>query len=144
MKKDTRTNRYGIWVDHRQAVVVRLDGEERLTHETMKSGISVPRRFQGEETDKTGLFGHTLNRQTQEQRKSTREFQSFIKEVVRSLDRVNAILVMGPGNARHELENEVGRRKSLEGVWLVNRPADKMTIPQLRAEVLEHFRTGRG
>ncbi len=144
MKKETRTNRYGIWVDHRQAVVVCLDGEGRITHETMKSGVSLPRRFMGEETDKTGLFGHTLNRQTQEQRKSAREFHAFVKEVVRSLERVNAILVLGPGNARHEIENEVGRRKTLEGVWLVNRPADKMTLPQLKAEVLDHFKAGRG
>lgn len=144
MKKNTKTNRYGIWVDHKKAVVMCIDGEDRLSHETLKSGLDIPRRFAGEKTDKTGLFGHTLDRQTKDQRKTVREFQSFIKGVVAKLEKVNAILVMGPGNARHEFENEVGRRKSLTGVWLENRPADKMTIPQLRAAVAEHFKVPRG
>ena len=143
MKKDTRTNRYGIWVDHKKAVVLCLDGENRLTHETFKSGLDIPRRFDGETTDKTGLFGHTLNRQTRDQRKSTRDFQAFIKDVVGRLEKVNAVLLMGPGDARHVLENEVGRRKSLGGIWLENRAADKMTIPQLRAAVIGHFRAGK-
>jgi hypothetical protein len=143
MKKSTKTNRYGIWVDHKKAVVVCIDGEDRLSHETLKSGLDIPRRFAGETTDKTGLFGYTLDRQTKEQRKTEREFHSFIKGVVGSLENVNAILLMGPGNARHHFENEVGRRKTLGGVWLENRAADKMTIPQLRAAVMEHFKVPR-
>lgn len=143
MKKETRTNRYGIWIDHRQAVVVRIDADDRLQHVTMKSGFTAHPRFPGEKTDKTGLFGHSIDRQARDQRRAEREFGAFLKEVVRSLEKVNAVLVMGPGDARHGLENEIRSRKSLAAAWLENRACDKMTIPQLRAAVAEHFNVVR-
>jgi hypothetical protein len=139
MKKTTKTNRYGIWIDHKEAVILCLDGEGKLTSETLTSGLAGRTRFKGEETDKTGLFRHTLDNQRHQQNKQNNDYRKFLKEVVAYLQKVDGILIMGPSDGRHELQNEIQRKKSLANVWLENRPADKMSASELKVAVREHF-----
>jgi hypothetical protein len=139
MKKTTNLNRYGIWIDHKQATIMCVDGEGKLSSRTIKSGIRTMNRFDGETTSKTGLFRHTLNRETHDQNRKNQEFKKFLKEVVMNLEHVNGILILGPGDGRHELLNEIQKQKSLESVWIENKPADKMKVTEMKVVVKEHF-----
>jgi hypothetical protein len=139
MKKTTKTNRYAIWIDHKQAVIMCLDGEGRLTSETLRSGLAERVRYDGEVTNKTGLFRHTLGNEQHRQNKTNNDYRKFLREVAAHLDKVNGILILGPGDGRHELQHEIQKKKSLASVWLENRPADKMRASELKDVVLEHF-----
>ena len=139
MRKDTHPNRYGVWIDHRKAVIVRLDLDGRPTHEVHESGLGRRDRFKGERTSKTGLFRHTLDRQPERQHRENTAFKSFVKSLLARLEKPNGILVMGPGDGRHILSGEIARRKSLSGVWMESKPVDKMTIPEIKRLVKEHF-----
>jgi hypothetical protein len=142
MKKTLETHRYGIWIDHRKAILLHVDGEGRLEQETMDSGLGTRTRYSGEETSKTGLFRHTLNRERSEQARFNLEYRKFVRSVIGQLRRPSSLLIMGPGDARHELEREIARRKSLAGVCMENRAADKMRIAELRRTVKDYFTEG--
>jgi hypothetical protein len=139
MKKPNDILRYGIWIDHKKAVVLCLNGNDELSSLTLRSGQGLRERFPGEATDKTGLFRHTLRPERRLQNRENDRNRKFLREVAMSLVRPTAVLILGPGDARHGLEGELRRRKSLNGVWIENRPADKMLMPELRAAVRSHY-----
>jgi hypothetical protein len=139
MKKPFDILRYAVWIDHRKAVVFCADDKGALNSLTLRSGQGMRDRFPGEATDKTGLFRHTLQAQRRQQNRENTENRKFLREVVRHLPRASAVLILGPGDARHGLETELRRRKSLNGAWIENRPADKMLMPALRAAVKAHY-----
>jgi hypothetical protein len=139
MKKTLETHRYGIWIDHRKAILLHVDGEGRLEQETLDSGLGHRTRYSGEDTNKTGLFRQTLNRERSEQARQNLEYRKFVRSVIANLKRPSSLLIMGPGDARHELEREITRRKSLAGVSMENRAADKMRIAELRRTVKDYF-----
>lgn len=139
MKKTIERYRYGIWIDHKKAIVFRTDGEGRLQHETLESELEGRLRFNGEETNKTGLFRHTLNRERSEQARYNLAYRKFLRSVIARLEHPAELLILGPGDARHTLEREISRRKSLAGLTLENRAADKMRIAELRDAVREYF-----
>lgn len=108
----------------------------------MDSGLSARKRFEGEETSKTGLFRHTLNRERSDQARFNLEYRKFVRSVITNLKRPSSLLILGPGDARHELQREIMRRKSFAGVEFENRPADKMRIAELRRTVKDYFMEG--
>jgi hypothetical protein len=142
MKKTLETHRYGIWIDHRKAILLHVDEQGGLEQETLDSGLGTRKRYPGEETSKTGLFRHTLNRERSEQARYNLEYRKFVRSVIGQLHRPSSLLILGPGDARHELGREILRRKALGGVLLENRAADKMRIAELKRTVKEYFTEG--
>lgn len=142
MKKTLETHRYGIWIDHRKAILLHVDAEGRIIQETLDSGLGARKRFSGEETSKTGLFRHTLNRERSDQARFNLEYRKFVRSVITNLKRPSSLLILGPGDARHELQREIMRRKSFAGVEFENRAADKMRIAELRRTVKDYFTEG--
>lgn len=139
MKKMNIKNRYAIWIDHRKAIMLCADADGNLTEEDMLSPIAQRTRFAGEETNKTTSFGHVVSNETHGQHKEENDFHGFLKEIVAKLQRPEGLLILGPGDARHELQNEVEKEKSLHGLVLENRPADKMNEFELTAAMKEYF-----
>lgn len=142
MKKTLETHRYGIWIDHRKAILLHIDPQGKLEQETLDSGLGVRTRFSGEETSKTGLFRQTLNRERSDQARFNLEYRKFVRSVIANLKKPSSLLILGPGDARHELQREIMRRKSFAGVEFENRPADKMRIAELRRTVKDYFMEG--
>jgi hypothetical protein len=139
MKKVNNKNQYAVWIDHRKAIMLCADAEGNLTEEIMDSPIGSNTRFNGEETSKTTSFGHTLTRETHQQHKEENDFRAFLKGIVAKLNMPEGLLILGPGDARHELQNEVEKVKALEGLRLENRPADKMAEHELKAAMNDFF-----
>jgi hypothetical protein len=139
MKKNNIKNRYAIWIDHRKAIMLCADAEGNLTEEDMISPVGHRERFTGEETNKTTSFGHVVTNESHRQHKEENDFHGFLKDIVSKLKRPEGLLILGPGDARHELQNEVEKEKSLHGLVLENRPADKMNEFELTAAMKEYF-----
>jgi hypothetical protein len=122
----------GLWIDHRQAVIVVVTdaGEETKRiisnmekHVRFSSGSS---EDGSQEDVRDRQFGNHLN--------------SYYAEVIAVIRDANAIQIFGPGEAKGELE------KRLEGEGLKGRivgveTVDKMTDRQIAAKVREHFLT---
>jgi hypothetical protein len=139
MKKVNIKNRYAIWIDHHKAIMLCADAEGNLTEEDMVSSLVKRERFAGEVTNKTNSSGHVVSNESHRQHKEENDFHKFLKVIVSKLSSPEGLLILGPGDARHELQNEVENDKSLHGLSLENRPADKMTDIELTAAMKDYF-----
>jgi stalled ribosome rescue protein Dom34 len=117
-----------LWIDHRQAVIAAVTGDtEDLTR--ILSGIEKHVRFSagegGAEDARDKRFEGHLNQ--------------YYDKVIASLRDARAILILGPGEAKHEVEKrlrDAGLGKAIVGV----ETADKMTDPQIAASARRRFR----
>ena len=117
-----------LWIDHRQAVIAAVTGEtEDLTR--IVSGMEKHVRFSagegGAEDSRDKRFeGH---------------LHQYYDKVIASVRDARSILILGPGEAKHELEKrlrDAGLGKAIVGV----ETADKMTDPQIAAAARQRFR----
>lgn len=121
--------RIGIWIDHRQAVVV-SQASGVTTATTLASGVEGHPRFSGPregggEKRYEARHGQHLDR--------------FYDEIIDRLEAPDALLIFGPGEARLELAARLQRTKALDTCTVAVEAADKMTEPQIIASVKAHF-----
>ncbi|TAL41915.1 MAG: hypothetical protein EPN92_12275 [Chitinophagaceae bacterium] len=139
MKKNYSTLQYGLYIDHRRAYIICVDEKNEMSGEELKSGINTHPRISGETTNKTGLFRHTLNKESQQQNKTNNEFKKFCKQVAGHLKKVNQVFIFGPSDAKHEMQNELESRKSLAGIYTAVETTNKMTLDEAKRFVKSHF-----
>ncbi len=117
-----------LWIDHRQAVIAAVTGDtEDLTR--IPSGMEKHIRYSasegGAEDSRDKRFeGH---------------LHQYYDKVVAALRDARSILILGPGEAKHEVEKrlqDAGRGKAIVGV----ETADKMTDAQIAAKARRRFR----
>ncbi|MEO6723968.1 MAG: hypothetical protein ABIP14_01580 [Blastocatellia bacterium] len=117
----------GLWIDHRKAVIVFVTGKEeeiklinsKVEHSHGRSGAS-------EAADDSS------------QKVSTEHLNNYYDEVISSLRNAEAILIIGPGEAKGELKKRI-ELKHLTGRVIEIETADKLTDPQIVAQVRAHF-----
>ena len=126
-----------VWIDHKKAILLHTDAEGHVLTEEMPSHLGERARFHGEGSDKTGLFGQSINRQQSDQGHENHHFHAFLKTVVEKIRNVESIRILGPGDARFELQHAIEKEKTLQGIPVTNSAADKMTMPMLKAALLE-------
>ena len=139
MKKTVQQNRYGVWIDKKQATIIKILPDGNKDYIKIKSHVPFLQRFKGETTNKTGLFGTTISREKKLQGKQNNTLHHFIKEVVSNLDHANAILILGSGDTRFELQNAINKSKTMNGVWIENKAYPKVPIRTIETEMEKHF-----
>jgi len=130
------TKEVGLWIDHRQAVIVTLgEGGDEIKHiesNTEKHGhpAGATPSSDAESHDRSGedirdrRFGDHLNK--------------YYDEVIAVLHDADSILIMGPGEAKGELHKRLDAHKASKHL-VETEPADKMTDGQIAALVKQHF-----
>jgi hypothetical protein len=117
-----------LWIDHRQAVIAVVAGDaEDLTR--ILSGIEKHVRFSA---------GEGCAEDARDKRFEGHLYQ-YYEKVIASLGDARSILILGPGEAKHEVEKrlrDAGLGKAIVGV----ETADKMTDPQIAASARRRFR----
>jgi len=117
-----------LWIDHRQAVMAAVTNDtESLTR--LESGLEKHVRFSagegGAEDSRDKRFeGH---------------LHQYYDKVVAAVREARSILILGPGEAKHELEKRL-RDAGLGGAIAGVEAADKMTDPQVAAAARRRFR----
>ena len=132
MKKEV-----GLWIDHRRAVlVINLDQEEVIKEITSNIGKHV--RYSGASNARGGDL-HNDTTEDGRDRRSDDRLKRYYDEVILYLRDANSILILGPGEAKAELQKRLEHHKLGDRITAI-KPADKMTDEQLAAEVRQHFR----
>ena len=126
----------GLWIDHREAVVVVLSKTGEQTKRILSSAESQPRRS-GEPA--AGRFEYqSVPSDDSRQREYTGHLARFYDEIIAHLRDAGAVLIFGPGEAKGELKKRFAAEKP--GVHVVTmETTDKMTEPQIVAHVRHHF-----
>jgi hypothetical protein len=120
----------GLWIDHRQAVIVVITatGEETLR---VDSHMEKHPRFSGvAQGDRATEDGR--------ERRWENHLDSYYEEVIALIRTAESILIFGPGEAKGELAKRL-EGKGLKGHIVDVETVDKMTDRQIAAKVRERF-----
>jgi hypothetical protein len=143
MKEHISSNRYGVWVDKKKALIVCYPPQSEPEFKEIHSGYEGKVRFKGETTDKVGLFGTTLNRESHDQSRENHQREKFIQSIVSEIKAANAVLILGSGDTRFELQNALQKSKVHHGIWIENRAAGRLDKRALELEMQKHFNLTR-
>lgn len=127
----------GVWIDRKHALVVEVDdGTTRL--DRLHAGEDEPfpptqeTRAEHRYTRNDFVAEKTL------ERKSEMERNEMYDAVIKRIDSVRSVWVLGPGEAKDEFVRHLKSRR-VQGLEIEVSTSDKMTEPQLVAKVQKHF-----
>jgi hypothetical protein len=119
----------GLWIDHRESTVVIVTGDGEETKK-VTSNMDKRVRFSGgasmasEEDIRDNKFSGHLNK--------------YYDKVIACIGDAESILILGPGEAKQELEKRL-ERTALAGRVVGVETVDKMTDRQIAAKVRQRF-----
>lgn len=122
--------RVGLWIDHRKAVIVTLSDEAEATRqvESNVEGQSGSARSGKSHDSRSGAGEGTRERHSEGQ------LNQYYDEVIAHIRDADAILILGPGEAKGELKTRL-ERDGLGNRIVAIETADKMTDRQIAAIV---------
>ena len=118
--------RIAIWIDHREAILIAFRGEVVTGEEEILSEA-------GPHTHGGGWAQHRIEAHRHEMLKH------YYEEVIQHLGPVDEILILGPGQAKHELHGTIEHHKGLKGKVIDLRSVSRMTEQQVIAEAEQFF-----
>lgn len=132
----------GLWIDHREAVIVVLSEDGQVTKRIQSHGERQLRRS-GEPS--TGRFEYqAVPADDSRQREYTGQLARYYDEVISFLEDAESVFIFGPGEAKGELKKRFAKEKTATRLVSVE-TADKMTEAQIVAHVRQHFQPeGKG
>ena len=120
----------GLWIDHREAVIVTLDGEKEDI-KRIDSDVEKRVRYSGA-ADTNGVGEDKRDRRIEG------HLDHYYDAVIAQLQDATAVLIMGPGEAKTEFHKHMEKHMPLTKIVNVE-SADKMTDPQIVAKVRRNF-----
>jgi stalled ribosome rescue protein Dom34 len=132
------TSKIGIWIDHRRAVLVRMQPGDAEVQE-VESDIEKHVRESGGAHGSTPFASqHGLSGNKQDGR-YYQHLERYYDRVIDQLSDAESIWVIGPGEAKLEFMRRIERNPALHRKVGGTETADKLTTPQLVALVRGHF-----
>jgi hypothetical protein len=127
------TREVGVWIDHRKAVIAIIAGKtEELRQVT--SNMEKHVRYSGAAQEDSA--------EDQRDRRFTGHLNKYYDEVIRCIRGADSILILGPGEAKIELEERLGI-EGLRGRIVAIETVDKMTDRQVAARARQRFRKSK-
>jgi len=123
----------GIWIDHKQALVVRLDNGKKdiqVIESHVEPRIRLVRRSVG---------SVDLPNQSHADQRYEVHLRQYYERVTEVLQSADSIFIMGPGEAKLELQKALRASKSLSERIAAIETTGKLTRGQIAARVNEFF-----
>jgi hypothetical protein len=131
------TDKTGVWIDHRKAVIVTIFPEGERTTLITSNVEKHPQR--GGDSPMQGAYeARQVPADDRRQRALTGELNVYYDAVIAALRNYDSLLIFGPGEAKEELHRRLLRMKLGARVAAVQTD-DKMTDGQIVAKVRTHF-----
>jgi hypothetical protein len=127
----------GLWIDHKQAIVVALMGKGEEVGLVVSQSEKQPRRSGADLVPGRGKPRRAIADDIR-QRVLTSQLNLYYDAVIAAIGAAEAILIFGPGEAKGELQRRLESKKMGKLIAAVE-PADKMTKPQIAARVRDYF-----
>jgi len=123
----------GVWIDHKKAVIVSI-AEGQVSSRTLESDVGAHPHYSGSREgggEKKYEEHHNL------------DLDRYYDDVIGQLGEPDALLLFGPGEAKLQLKERLGRSKGPSERIVAVESTDKLTDPQIVAKVKEHYRIAR-
>ncbi|MDP1544977.1 MAG: hypothetical protein Q8L87_03065 [Anaerolineales bacterium] len=126
----------GLWIDHKRAVILTMseDGEAMQTIESDIERLGV----RGAKRARTPYSAQYPKGDDHLDKQFDGYLGKYYKNVLTVLRGAEAVLILGPGEAKMELKKRLERQKASPSITGIL-PADKMTDRQFAAKVRRHF-----
>lgn len=119
----------GLWIDHRKAVIVNVTNTGTETS-AISSGMEKHVRYSGAAQEDSA--------EDQRDTRFTGHLNKYYDQVIAAVRHAEYILILGPGEAKGELEKRL-EKEALGGKVVGIETVDKMTDRQIAARVRQHF-----
>ena len=127
----------GLWIDHRKAVIISPTAAGEDIKIIQSNAESHPGR-NGSGQAGSPYEAQQVSSDDVQLRRFTAQLTRFYDEVADHIGSVDAVLIIGPGEAKGELQKHLVN--ALPEAWIVAEAADKMTDRQIAARVRDHFK----
>lgn len=127
----------GLWIDHKQAVIVTLTDTEDISQRIESHVESQPRR-EGDSPLKGAFESRLVGAENSHQREVTNHLNHYYDEVIRQIQNADSILIFGPGEAKVELKKRFEGHQHAGHIVDVQ-TTDKLTDNQISAKVRNYF-----
>jgi len=127
----------GLWIDHREAVIVFLSEKGQETRR-IESHVEKQVRRSGRSSSSTPFAAQMVPADDSREREYTGHLANYYDEVISCLRPAKAILLFGPGEAKGELKKRIERNK-LDLRITRSETMDKMTERQISQKVRKHY-----
>jgi len=127
----------GLWIDHRKAVLVILEDKSESIREII-SGIEKRPRFSDNPRAKIPDEKLMAMNENSRDRQFDSQLEDFYTQVFSEVKDAEAIWIIGPGEAKHELEKSLKNRNLASCIAGVE-TTDKLTDNQIASKVRTYF-----
>jgi hypothetical protein len=132
----------GLWIDHRKAIVVAVTDKGEETR-LIISKVERQLRRSGDSPLEGAYDKAQAPARNSRQRTYTTHLNIYYDAVVACIRDAEAILILGPGEAKAELKKRL-KKSNLNGRIVGMETVDKMTDHQVAAKVRQHFQDSIG
>jgi hypothetical protein len=126
-------HKVGIWIDHKKAVIV-FASADHGTAKTVESDVGSHPRYSGPQHQGGEKKYEARNRE---------HLDRYYDDVISQLGQPEALLIFGPGEAKVQLRERLGRSQALSEGAVEIETTDKLTDAQIMAKVKEHYAIDR-
>lgn len=119
----------GVWIDHQRAVIV-LISEGHVATEALESGVDAHERFSGD---------HVGGGEKHYEQQFAAHLARYYDEVILHLHEPRRLLILGPGQAKSELQAQLARRLARPACAIDLEPAGKLTDGEIVTRVQAFF-----
>ena len=123
----------GIWIDHKKAVIVDISGD-RISTKTLSSNVGPHPHFAGSQEG---------GGEKKYEERHQHDLDRYFDEVIEQVGEPDGLLLLGPGEAKRQLQARLGRSAVLSQKVVSVESADQLTDAQIVARVKEHYRIAR-
>jgi len=123
----------GVWIDHKKAVIVSI-AEGQVSSRTLESDVGAHPHYSGSREG---------GGEKKYEEHHNQDLDRYYDDVIGQLGEPDALLLFGPGEAKMQLKERLGRSKGPSERIVAVESTDQLTDPQLGAKVKEHYRIAR-
>jgi hypothetical protein len=123
----------GVWIDHKKAVIVSIAAGQ-VTTRTLASDVGAHPRYSGSQEG---------GGEKKYEERHNQDLDRYYDDVIGQLGEPDALLLLGPGEAKLQLKERLGRFKASSESIVAVESTDKLTDRQIVAKVKEHFGIAR-
>ena len=131
------TKNIGLWIDHKKAIIV-IQGEQGEDIQKIESGVGRHVSYRGAPHPRSPYSAQYQQGDDQLDNKFTEQLNKFYEKVIDLIRGAQAVLIIGPGEAKRELEKRILHAKVKVPIMDIV-PADKLTDRQIAAKVRSYF-----
>tara|TARA_R110001583_G_scaffold26142_2_gene94325 strand:- start:13177 stop:13587 length:411 start_codon:yes stop_codon:yes gene_type:complete len=130
----------GIWIDTKQAVVIKLSENNPHSIKKIESNIETRERIEGE-SKKYGRFGgQYITYEKNRLNKKNEQINNFFKELLKEVENCNAVVLFGPAKMKKLLGKEIKNNMQFSKKLLGVHNSESLTENQMIAWVNDYYK----